>query len=69
MAIEKDPWDPEPQTRNAAGEYEAERRAAIAVETSAMRDAFAALQPLDNPARKRTLRWLADALENIEVPF
>lgn len=61
----------EPEMRNLspADEYEAERRAAIAAETGAMREAFTALQPLDYNARKRVLRWLADALENIEVPF
>jgi hypothetical protein len=46
-----------------------ERAKAVQRETAAMHTAFVALQPLDFPARKRVLRWLADALENSEVPF
>jgi 2-polyprenyl-6-methoxyphenol hydroxylase-like FAD-dependent oxidoreductase len=46
-----------------------ERRAAVVVETSAMATAFTALLPLDRPARKRALRWLTEALENVEPPF
>ena len=38
-------------------------------ETRGMATAFAALVTLDRNARKRALRWLADALEDIEVPF
>jgi hypothetical protein len=45
------------------------RRTEVKLETSGMHDAFAALQPLDRNARKRALRWLAEALEDIEVPF
>ena len=38
-------------------------------ETRSMAMAFAALVPLDRNARKRALRWLAEALEDIEAPF
>ncbi len=38
-------------------------------ETRSMAIAFAALVPLGYNARKRTLRWLADALEDAEAPF
>jgi len=53
----------------SADELERERRDAIRIETSAMAAAFGDLQPLDYNARKRALRWLGDALENVEVPF
>lgn len=46
-----------------------ERIKAVDSEARGMATAFAALVPLDRNARKRALRWLADALEDIEVPF
>jgi hypothetical protein len=45
------------------------RRQAVSTETSGMHAAFTALQPLDGHARRRALRWLAEALDDIEVPF
>jgi hypothetical protein len=46
-----------------------ERARAVHQETSAMHTAFVALQPLDRNAQKRAVRWLAEALEDVEVPF
>jgi hypothetical protein len=51
-------------------EQERERRVKSADgETRGMAMAFAALVPLDRNSRQRALRWLKDALEDIEVPF
>ena len=59
--------DPDRETRDTTEEDE--RVKAADQETRGMAMAFAALMPLDRNARKRALRWLADALENVEVPF
>lgn len=63
--------DPDCEVREAtdAEKQAAARREEIARETHAMHQAFIALQPLGFNARKRVLRWLADALPDIEVPF
>lgn len=63
--------DPECEAREVTDAEKArtERAVAISNETTAMHRAFIAIQPLDYNARKRTLRWLADALEDVEVPF
>lgn len=45
------------------------RRDAVRLETGGMAVAFNALLPLDHEARRRAIRWLTDALDNIEVPF
>jgi hypothetical protein len=45
------------------------RTEAVRAETAGMAIAFNALLPLDHQSQRRALRWLADALENIEVPF
>jgi hypothetical protein len=59
-----------PDRETTPFEQEQERRVKSAdEETRGMAGAFAALVPLDRNARKRALRWLADALEDIEVPF
>jgi hypothetical protein len=47
----------------------ARRTEAVRAETAGLAIAFNALQPLDHEAQRRALRWLADALDNIEVPF
>jgi hypothetical protein len=58
-----------PREATPAETERSRRLAAIADETGGMRCAFDALQPLDGHARKRALRWLAEALDDIEVPF
>lgn len=51
-------------------EVERSRRIeAVRTETAGMATAFHALQPLDGNGRRRALRWLAEALDDIEVPF
>ncbi len=57
--------------REATHEEKAQRQRVLASdeETRGMAMAFAALVLLDRNARKRALRWLADALDDIEVPF
>lgn len=57
--------------REATDAEKAQRERVLASdeETRGMAAAFAALVPLDYNARKRALRWLAEALEDIEVPF
>ena len=63
--------DPDCEARETAdtGKARSERAEAVRQETAAMHASFTALQPLDYNARKRALRWLAEALENVEVPF
>jgi len=63
--------DPDCEVRETtdAGKAQSERAGAVQQETAAMHASFVALQPLDYNARKRALRWLAEALENVEVPF
>ncbi len=46
-----------------------EQRAAVERETTGMHLAFNALQPLDYNARRRAIRWLQEALDNVEAPF
>lgn len=59
-----------PDRETTPFEQEQERRVKETdEETRGMAMAFAALVPLDRNARKRALRWLNDALEDIEVPF
>lgn len=61
---------PEEVREPSPAEIEAiRRRDAVRVETAAMHTAFCALLPLDHEARCRALRWLGQALDNIEVPF
>jgi hypothetical protein len=59
------------EAREATEAEKAQRERVLASdeETRGMAAAFAALVPLGRNARKRALRWLADALEDIEVPF
>lgn len=63
--------DPDYGVREATDAEKAQRERVLASdeETRAMAMAFAMLVPLDYNARKRALRWLAEALENVEVPF
>jgi hypothetical protein len=63
--------DPDFEAREAtpAEQEQARRVKDVREETSGMAGAFAALVPLGHNARKRVLRWLADALDDIEVPF
>lgn len=61
--------DEEAREATEAQRDQARRREAVLIETAGMHTAFNALQPLDHQSQRRALRWLADALENIEVPF
>lgn len=63
--------DPDCDAREAtpAEKWLRERAGEVQQETAAMHAAFVALHPLDGNAQRRVLRWLKDALENIEVPF
>ena len=61
--------DREAREATEAEKARTERAVAIHEETDAMHRAFLALQRLDFNARKRVLRWLADSLDNVEVPF
>lgn len=63
--------DPDYEAREATAAEKAQRQRVLASdeETRGMATAFAALVPLDHNACKRALRWLADALDDIEVPF
>lgn len=59
--------DEMPREATPAEVERSRRTEAVRAETAGMHAAFTAL--LDHEGRRRALRWLADALDNIEVPF
>jgi hypothetical protein len=62
--------DPDCEAHEATeADHRNERIKAVWREANAMHSAFIVLQPLDFNARRRALRWLRDALDNVEVPF
>lgn len=57
-----------PYVIGTADERQQEERYAVRAETTAMADAFDALQPLGEEARYRAVIWLARALD-LPVPY
>jgi hypothetical protein len=61
--------DEMPREATPAEVERSRRTEAVRAETAGMATAFNALQPLDHNGRRRALRWLAESLDDIEVPF